>query len=570
MDPQTQQRAGSAFYARQHNPIHNVPLPPPLLPDPDEHESGSVAAAPTLTHSQAVNHIREIRSEMERLNQLNELAPEDEAYFKELSAEFERTNTHRKRLEREADAARVKQAIEESPTGDPRRRLHLEAGSGGALSPHPLDPFSDLRGANPGHSLPGSADRHDFDRDAFLEPDSVEDRRYADPWDLRNVRTFGRSREDINHDMRSRALCAVEYMPQASTRIREVATQLLERWDDHEGTISRLVLASSSPAYLRAFSKVATNREHMLSDTEKTAIDQVRAMSLTTTAGGYLVPFQMDPTVIVTANGSQNDLRQIARQVVATGNVWNGVTASAVSWSWDAEGSQASDDSPTFASPSIPNFKAQGFVPISIEAIEDAANVGATVGQLLAEGRDVLEAAAFVLGTGVGQPKGIVTALAGTGSVINSATADTLAVGDLYGVQGSLPSRYRRAASWLANNLFYNRARQFDTAGGSSLWAQLGEGRPADLLGRPIFEAEDMDGTITATAENYMAIFGDFRNYVITDRLGMTVEFIPQLFQQTAAGAGFGRPTGQRAWYAYYRVGADVVNASAFRMLNVT
>ena len=30
------------------------------------------------------------------------------------------------------------------------------------------------------------------------------------------------------------------------------------------------------------------------------------------------------------------------------------------------------------------------------------------------------------------------------------------------------------------------------------------------------------------------------------------------------------RPTGQRGWYAYYRVGADVVNASAFRMLNVT
>jgi HK97 family phage major capsid protein len=215
-------------------------------------------------------------------------------------------------------------------------------------------------------------------------------------------------------------------------------------------------------------------------------------------------------------------------------------------------------------------FKAQGFVPISIEALEDEQNVGATVATLLAEGRDILEAAAFILGTGTGQPKGIVTALTGTGAVINSATTDTLAVGDLYALQGALPARFRRNAKWLANNLFYNRARQFDTAGGSALWAQLGQDRPADLLGKPIYEAEDMDGVINATQENYMAVFGDFQNFVIADRIGMTVEFIPHLFQQTTAGTGVGRPTGQRGWFAYYRVGSDVVNSGAFKMLDVT
>jgi HK97 family phage major capsid protein len=140
----------------------------------------------------------------------------------------------------------------------------------------------------------------------------------------------------------------------------------------------------------------------------------------------------------------------------------------------------------------------------------------------------------------------------------------------LYTVQGALPARYRANGSWLATNAFYNRARQFDTAGGSSLWAQLGDDRPAQLLGKPVYEAEDMDGVINATAENYMAVFGDFSNYVIADRIGMTVEFIPHLFQQTTAGSGFGRPTGQRGWYAYYRTGAGVVNTGAFKLLNVT
>ena len=38
---------------------------------------------------------------------------------------------------------------------------------------------------------------------------------------------------------------------------------------------------------------------------------------------------------------------------------------------------------------------------------------------------------------------------------------------DVYTLQGSLPARYRSNASWLANNLIYNKVRQFDTAGGA-------------------------------------------------------------------------------------------------------
>src|SRR5215210_4525456 len=97
----TKNLGGAAFHARQHNPIHGIPMPGPVLPDPEGHDDGGPGGAPTLTHSQAINHIREIRSEMERLNQLDELLPEDEAYFHELTAELERTDKHRKRLERE-------------------------------------------------------------------------------------------------------------------------------------------------------------------------------------------------------------------------------------------------------------------------------------------------------------------------------------------------------------------------------------------------------------------------------------------------------------------------------------
>jgi HK97 family phage major capsid protein len=283
-------------------------------------------------------------------------------------------------------------------------------------------------------------------------------------------------------------------------------------------------------------------------------------MALTDSAGGYLVPFQLDPTIIITANGSVNQIRQAARQVVATGDVWNGVSAGAVSWSYDAEASEVSDDAPTFAQPSIPIYKAAGFVPISYEAFADAANITSEVARLLAFGKDQLESSAFTIGSGAGQPTGIVTGLiAAPTSIVATATQDTLALADVYSVHDALPARYRANSSWLASNLIYSRIRQF----GQDLWGSLAEDRLPRLLNRPVLEAEDMDGTLTASQNNYVAIIGDFgQGYVIADRIGTTVELIPHLF-----GANR-RPTGQRGWYAHVRHGAGVVDAGAFRMLN--
>jgi HK97 family phage major capsid protein len=513
---------------------NGCPIYPIFGADPTD----SSNVGPTLTHSQSVNRLREITTELERLGELAEPTPEDETYFGELRDEFSRLDKHRKSLERQAQLAEVRQAAQ--GIGGYR----VERGSGGN---------------------PSTGSGSGYDRDGILEPDSVEEHRFRNPWDIGEVRTFGRSPSEVNAELRSRALSAIEKMPVANDKVRAAATKIVEDFDDKHGNISKQALLTSSPAYMRAWSKMARNEQHLLTADETRAMDEVRAMSLTDAAGGYLVPFQLDPTVIITANGSYNQIRQVARQVVATADIWNGVSAGSVSWSWDAEAAEVSDDTPTLAQPAIPNYKAQGFVPISIEALADAENVSAEVGRLLAFGKDELEAAAFVLGTGSGQPTGIVTALTATASEINAAADDTFALADVFTIQGALPARYRSRASWLANNSIYNRVRQFDTAGGAALWERIGADRPALLLGRPALEAEGMDGSVTTTGavSNFILVFGDFENYVITDRIGMTVEFIPHLFGTNR------RPTGQRGWYAYFRTGADSVNDAAFRLLDV-
>lgn len=485
------------------------------------------------SHKQALNRMRDIQDEIERLASKTQLTDADDKSWHALTGEFEDLDTHRRNLEKAADLARVKAALE-TPVGPTK----VERGT----------PYNDVDG---------------FDLDPILNPDSVEDKRFRNPWDLSEVRTFSRDRGVVSQELRSRALSAIEKMSGANDGTRSAATNIIEQWDDEASTISRLCLATSSPEYLRAWSKMARGNGHMVSVEEQRALE--RAMSLTDSAGGYLVPFQLDPTVIITSAGSLNQIRRIARQVIATGDVWNGVSAGQVTWRWAGEATEAGDNAPAFTQPTVPVHKADGFVPISIEAMADEANVTAEVGRLLAMGKDTLEAEAFVSGSGSGQPTGIVTALDATaGSEVATATADALVADDIYSLDDALAARYRGNASWLGNRGTYNLVRGFGTGGGSDMWERVGAGMPALLLGRPVYEAESMDSvgdTETAGNDNAL-IYGDFMHYVIADRVGMTVELVPHLF-----GTGNNRPTGQRGWYAYYRVGADSVNDDAFRML---
>lgn len=497
------------------------------------------AAAPTLTYSQARNRADDVHARMEQINELDNPTDEENEEFRTLGEEFDSLVTHMGRLERAAELARVDSTY--SKIGKPQLR-----------------------------TVPGSSQgsRDDYDRDSILEPDSIEDCRFRNPWDLSEVRTFDRDRGEVASELRARALSAVEKTRGTSDSIRQAATTIIEQFDDSKSTLSRMCLATSSPVYVRAWSKLARNHGNSLTPDEQRAIEQVRAMSLTDASGGYLVPFMLDPTVIMTSAGTRSDIRQVARQVVVTGDNWQGVASANVSWSWDAEASEVSDDSTTFSQPAIPNYTARGFVPISIEALEDEQNVAQEVGKLLAAGKNDLEGSAFITGTGSGQPTGIVTALVASSptSIVLAAADDTFAIGDIYSLQGALPARYRPDASWMANNLIYNLVRKFDTAGGGGFWTNLNYDRPPLLMGRSAIEAEAMDGTITTSGAvaNYALIFGDFSNFVITDRIGVSVEFIPHLFHTSN-----NRPSGQRGWYAYYRTGSDSVNDGGFRMLNV-
>jgi HK97 family phage major capsid protein len=421
-------------------------------------------------------------------------------------------------------------------------------------------------------ALPGSGIRsgsgHDYDRDPIREPRSVEDHRTRDPWEISHLRTHGREPGNVAAEYRAHALDCADRMPGCSDAVRSASTKIIERWDSKDSRLARQCIVTSRPAYLRAFAKLACNKPHSLTQDEQRAladVEEFRALSLTDIQGGYLVPWQLDPAVIVTSTFVRSDLRQAARVVIATGDVWNGVSSQNVVWSFQAEGSETSDAAPPFGQPSIPVWMARGFIPISIEAMDDELNVTQEVGRLLANGKLDLEGVKFIVGSGLNEPTGIVTALGisgNAGSVTTTATSGTFALSDFYNLQGSLPAHYRPNASWLANNLIYNKIRQFDVAGGAGFWTNLTTERPAMLYGRDALEAEAMSGQVAGG--NQILLYGDLESFVIVDRIGMAIEFLPHLFS-----TAHNRPTGTRGWFAWYRTGSDLVNPTGVRLLTV-
>lgn len=340
--------------------------------------------------------------------------------------------------------------------------------------------------------------------------------------------------------------------------------------------IARRILVTENDAYRSAWMKVVTqpDAQYSLNDEERRALQAWRefraASENTTTAGGFGIPVFIDPSIIMTSQGSSNPFLSIARQVTVNTNIWKGVSSAGVSWSFDTEAAAVSDDAPTLAQPTVTVHMARGFIPYSIEVGEDYPSFAAEMSQLLASGYDELLVDKFTRGTGTGEPKGILTALSANTNVrVTITTVGAIGAPDPYKVWAAVPQRFRRSASWLMSVDVNNAIRQLGSANVfHGYTVNLPESWADQLMGRPVYESPYMpDTTTSATAPIGLAVVGDFSNFIVARNGGMSVELVPQLFQQVTAGTGPAVPTGQRGWFAYARIGSNSVNDLGFRLL---
>jgi HK97 family phage major capsid protein len=343
------------------------------------------------------------------------------------------------------------------------------------------------------------------------------------------------------------------------------ADSLIRR--DTSGELASYIATVGSPEYHRAFLKVVSalpGHNPLLTEKEINAVayaSSLRQMDLS--AAGYAIPITLDPTLNLTSDGQVNPIRQLARVETITTTEWKGVTSDGVTMAFHAESYEETDGSPTLVQPTIYAEKASGFVPFTIEAGEDWAALTTELVKCFADARDALEAEKFVTGAGhaSNEPEGIIAGL-DPSSLVASASASTFADDDVYALKQSLAPRFQPNAKFLASGPVLDYIRRM-TGPASAEPSILTDGPPVRILGKPAYEVSDMT-TLPSTAGETVLLYADLKQFLVLDRVGMSLEIIPHLF-----GAARHYPIGQRGAYVYFRVGAGILADAAFKATRI-
>jgi len=181
--------------------------------------------------------------------------------------------------------------------------------------------------------------------------------------DIETVRSGLIGREDII----SRAMAANDGAPEhLQDDARQKIAGLLEDGSSQAPLIARHMLLTGSDEYHQQFREYVQTRGTYAGEAIRAA------MSLTDANGGVLVPFTLDPTIILTNSGIAGSIRSISTVKTIVTNDWNGVTSAGVDAEWLGEGTQAADASPTFVQPTITPRKAAAWVFGSYEVLADS------------------------------------------------------------------------------------------------------------------------------------------------------------------------------------------------------
>lgn len=376
------------------------------------------------------------------------------------------------------------------------------------------------------------------------------------------------------HEVRSRALTAVEQWD-ADDTLKQGATRTIERLHDVEGApsdvkgVSGHILRFSNPLYVAAFRKHAADPEGFLADLTpdenrvwREAREYQRAVLQTS---GAVLPSPLDPTIVLTNDGVDDPMRQVARVDTTVSKTKRYITSAGATFSFDAEAAEVSDDTHTETEVEITTHKAQGFLQATIETWMDQPGFSEEVARIIADGKARLEGDKFITGTGTNEPFGIEVELAGTSSEVNAA-GEALVADDVYGLLEALPPRFRQNARWQLELSTLNFIHRLFNPSGTE--PPLVDGN--QLIRRPYVLNSSIDPyssvDAAATANNRVLFVGDWRHYIILDRVGLSVHFVaPGHLLNTANNL----PDGRVGWYAYWRVGAESIADGAFRMLDV-
>ena len=302
-----------------------------------------------------------------------------------------------------------------------------------------------------------------------------------------------------------------------------------------------------------------------LPDGFKAGSEGVEVKSMSTDVnpdGGYLVRPELS-SMIITRIFETSPLRGVANvETTGSKSIDILIDDQEAGARWVGEGASGGEtDTPQLGQKSLVAHKIESDPRMTTEMIEDSyLDIEAWLGRKVADKFARTQNTSFVLGTGVGQPRGFLTypaqATSGTyerGAInqVNMGSAAALNADGLIDVQNALKEDYQAGAVWGMKRTTFGAALQLK---GSDNYffspVLLANGQVSmQLLGKPVVFMDDMP----AVAANALSVvYADFSQaYTILDRVGL------QVLRDPFTNKGF------VTYYTTQRVGGDVTSFDA-------
>lgn len=357
---------------------------------------------------------------------------------------------------------------------------------------------------------------------------------------------------------------------------RDETTKRLAEMGTRIDAIDRKSVELRRPALSTAAEIKAPHAKALASYLRRGDDEPLRSLAVETKAlntqveaeGGFLV----DPKTSEMIEGilrSGGSIRSLARVVHVEAGVYDVlVDHTDIGAGWvDESIATGETEAPLVDRISITLHELSAAPTASQRILDDAAfDVEAWLAERIADRFLRAEASAFVLGDGIGKPKGFLTKPAiengswawgaiGYVATGNSGDFDPNDPADaLIEMVYALPAEYRAGAAFVMNSKTAGEVRKMKDAQGRFLWAEgLNAAQPALLSGYPVMVAEDMPDI---DLDAHAIAFGNFdKGYTIAERPDLRVLRDPYSAKPNVM------------FYATKRVGGDVTDYAAIKTL---
>ena len=232
--------------------------------------------------------------------------------------------------------------------------------------------------------------------------------------------------------------------------------------------------------------------------------------------GGYLVPDEYDKRLIDILT-EENVMRTLGTNITTSGEHKINIAATKPAAAWIEEGGALTFGDATFDQIILDAHKLHVAIKVTEELLYDNAfNLENYILTQFGKALSNAEEDAFINGTGVGQPLGILAETGGAQVGVTSASSTKVTADEIINLVYSLKRPYRKNAVFLANDVCVAELRKLKDNNGQYLWQpSLQAGEPDRVLGYKVYTSPYFP---VPTAGGTAVAFGDFSYYNIGDR----------------------------------------------------